>query len=387
MWPVVKARARFDSIPRNGLAIQHVAKAAVLSLSVLLQWQLPAQWLLLPEERAVHPKSGAFFHWVFIRLVVNFSRRTRHGSTVLNCVKLLPLLYLALPTLHCSMWQLHIITNQSVEVAARAEVAPGEKVVGIDLGTTNSAVAAMEVLKLSDYLKIWPLKMLSVKWKNVADITCLCWVKVMLGNQSLSWLRGWFSYRDPKRRGCTHHTQRCGVLQEWRALGGPDCQASGQWCIHCRLMLWMETGRCEFFSECLFQRSLCFWQGVVNPENTFYSVKRFVGRQPNEVEEELKEVSYKVDFEGQKVKIDCPVMSKKFAPEEVSAQVLRKLSADAGKYLSATVQKVTWFYSREVLWCSVCIVSLPWEGSRWMTICIHMLVLYIDPRRHFQNNI
>lgn len=58
---------------------------------------------------------------------------------------------LALPTLHCSMW---IITNQSVEVAARAEVAPGEKVVGIDLGTTNSAVAAMEVLKLNDYLKI-----------------------------------------------------------------------------------------------------------------------------------------------------------------------------------------------------------------------------------------
>ena len=46
-----------------------------------------------------------------------------------------------------------------------------------------------------------------------------------------------------------------------------------------------------------------------------------------------------MDFEGQKVKIDCPVMSKKFAPEEVSAQVLRKLSADAGKYLSATVQK------------------------------------------------
>ena len=87
----------------------------------------------------------------------------------------------------------------------------------------------------------------------------------------------------------------------------------------------------------------------MNPENTFYSVKRFVGRQPNEVEEELKEVSYQVDFEGQKVKIDCPVMSKKFAPEEVSAQVLRKLSADAGKYLSATVQKVTRFYSREVL--------------------------------------
>ena len=77
----------------------------------------------------------------------------------------------------------------------------------------------------------------------------------------------------------------------------------------------------------------------MNPENTFYSVKRFVGRQPGEVDSELKEVSYRVDFEGQKVKIDCPVMNKKFAPEEVSAQVLRKLSADAGKYLSATVNK------------------------------------------------
>ena len=104
------------------------------------------------------------------------------------------------------------------------------------------------------------------------------------------------------------------------------------------------------FFHFLWQCQLEFFlQAVVNPENTFYSVKRFVGRQPNEVEEELKEVSYKVDFEGQKVKIDCPVMSKKFAPEEVSAQVLRKLSADAGKYLSATVQKagalsVIWVY-------------------------------------------
>ena len=76
MWPVVKARARFDSIPRIGLVIQHVAKAAVLSLSVLLPWQLPAQWLLLPEERAVHPKSGAFLHWVFILLAfVHFFKK------------------------------------------------------------------------------------------------------------------------------------------------------------------------------------------------------------------------------------------------------------------------------------------------------------------------
>jgi len=80
-------------------------------------------------------------------------------------------------------------------------------------------------------------------------------------------------------------------------------------------------------------------QAVINPENTFYSVKRFVGRQTNEVAEELKEVAYRVESSGSKLQIDCPQAGKKFAPEEISAQVLRKLSADAGKYLSATVNK------------------------------------------------
>ncbi|CAE8635680.1 unnamed protein product, partial [Polarella glacialis] len=80
-------------------------------------------------------------------------------------------------------------------------------------------------------------------------------------------------------------------------------------------------------------------QAVINNLNTFYSVKRFVGRQPSEVANELSEVSYKVESSGNKLLIDCPVLGKKFAPEEISAQVLRKLAADAGKYLSATVTK------------------------------------------------
>jgi molecular chaperone DnaK len=64
-------------------------------------------------------------------------------------------------------------------------------------------------------------------------------------------------------------------------------------------------------------------QAVINPENTFYSVKRFVGRTSAEVEEELKEVSYTVETQGSKLKIDCPIGGKQFAPEEISAQVLR----------------------------------------------------------------
>jgi molecular chaperone DnaK len=75
----------------------------------------------------------------------------------------------------------------------------------------------------------------------------------------------------------------------------------------------------------------------MNPENTFYSVKRFIGRRVDEVNEESKEVSYGVEKVGANVKVKCPVLNKQFAPEEVSAQVLRKLAEDAGKYLGETV--------------------------------------------------
>ena len=78
-------------------------------------------------------------------------------------------------------------------------------------------------------------------------------------------------------------------------------------------------------------------QAVMNPENTFYSVKRFIGRRVDEVNEESKEVSYTVEKAGANVKIKSPVLSKQFAPEEISAEVLRKLAEDAGKYLGETV--------------------------------------------------
>jgi molecular chaperone DnaK len=79
-------------------------------------------------------------------------------------------------------------------------------------------------------------------------------------------------------------------------------------------------------------------QAVMNPENTFYSVKRFTGRKCDEVTTETTEVSYKVlrDSNGN-VKLDCPLLNKQFAPEEISAQVLRKLIEDASKYLGETI--------------------------------------------------
>lgn len=78
-------------------------------------------------------------------------------------------------------------------------------------------------------------------------------------------------------------------------------------------------------------------QAVINPENTFYSVKRFIGRKTNEVNEELRQVSYKVLQNEEIIKLDCPALSKKFAAEELSAQVLRKLASDATKYLGEKV--------------------------------------------------
>jgi len=141
-----------------------------------------------------------------------------------------------------------------------AEVAPGEKVVGIDLGTTNSAVAAMEA-----------------------------------GTPTVI----------PNAEGARTTPSVVAYSKSGELLVGQIAKR----------------------------------QGVVNPENTFYSVKRFVGRQVAEVTEELTEVSYTVESTGSKLQLNCPQLGKKFAPEEISAQVLRKLSADAGKYLSAKVNK------------------------------------------------
>jgi len=81
-------------------------------------------------------------------------------------------------------------------------------------------------------------------------------------------------------------------------------------------------------------------QAVMNPDNTFYSVKRFIGRKADEVTQESKEVAYQVTHgSGGNVKIESPQQGKQFAPEEISAQVLRKLADDAAKYLGEPVTR------------------------------------------------
>jgi molecular chaperone DnaK len=79
-------------------------------------------------------------------------------------------------------------------------------------------------------------------------------------------------------------------------------------------------------------------QAVINPENTFFSVKRFIGSKEGEIAAESKKLPYKVGKDKtDNIKIKCPALNKEFSPEEISAQVLRKLINDATNYLGQEV--------------------------------------------------
>ncbi|MEM9164436.1 MAG: Hsp70 family protein, partial [Cyanobacteria bacterium P01_F01_bin.4] len=75
-------------------------------------------------------------------------------------------------------------------------------------------------------------------------------------------------------------------------------------------------------------------QAVLNPQNTFYGTKRYIGRKYAELNSESKKVPYTIrkDDEGN-VRVRCPRLDKDFAPEEISSMILRKLAEEASRYL------------------------------------------------------
>ncbi|MDD3364072.1 MAG: molecular chaperone DnaK [Syntrophomonas sp.] len=77
-------------------------------------------------------------------------------------------------------------------------------------------------------------------------------------------------------------------------------------------------------------------QSIMNPEATIYSAKRFIGRKYDEVSEEMKIVPYKV-VRGNNDAVHFDIQGTAHAPEEISAQVLRKLVDDASNYLGEKV--------------------------------------------------
>jgi molecular chaperone DnaK len=77
-------------------------------------------------------------------------------------------------------------------------------------------------------------------------------------------------------------------------------------------------------------------QQVTNPQNTIFSIKRFMGRKFGEVSEEMKIVPYEV-VEGPNGDVRVKAGGKEYAPPEISAMILQKLKADAEAYLGETV--------------------------------------------------
>ncbi|HOK14040.1 MAG TPA: Hsp70 family protein, partial [Candidatus Kapabacteria bacterium] len=80
-------------------------------------------------------------------------------------------------------------------------------------------------------------------------------------------------------------------------------------------------------------------QAITNPKNTVYSIKRFMGRRINEVDEEIKMVPYTVvpSDDGQTVRVD--IDGRKYSAPEISAMILQKMKQTAEDYLGQKVEE------------------------------------------------
>src|SRR4051812_49334844 len=77
-------------------------------------------------------------------------------------------------------------------------------------------------------------------------------------------------------------------------------------------------------------------QAITNPERTIYSIKRFMGRRANEIEEEKKRIPYKLVGSGDEP-VAVEIDGKRYTPPEISAMILQAMKKIAEDYLGETV--------------------------------------------------
>ena len=79
-------------------------------------------------------------------------------------------------------------------------------------------------------------------------------------------------------------------------------------------------------------------QSVLNPQNTFYAFKRFMGRKYPELSPDSKRIPYTIRRDqADNIKVKCPALEREFAPEEISAMILRKLADEASRFLGEPI--------------------------------------------------
>jgi molecular chaperone DnaK len=82
-------------------------------------------------------------------------------------------------------------------------------------------------------------------------------------------------------------------------------------------------------------------QNVLNPKNTFFTIKRFIGSKIYEFEPELLDMPYKITYDvNSNILLECPALNTKFRPEEISAEILRLVISETSEFIRDTVKQI-----------------------------------------------